>query len=155
MHLRVPVETQQVRKVDLNWTCLFCSHRNGTVRLQTGLISDLLQSVPHESWTYSGTFCWIFSIPLCECNLSPYRVFGMDQNWPVRNRTHGHVRSGRRRSRLVRPFEKNFNLTIIVRPEHWNYKALTINNKIFGPTKVGVVGLALPALHVDGAYWDA
>ena len=24
MHLRVNVETQQVRKVDLNWTCLFC-----------------------------------------------------------------------------------------------------------------------------------
>ena len=23
MHLRVPVETQQVQKVDLNWTCLF------------------------------------------------------------------------------------------------------------------------------------
>ena len=32
MHLRVPIETQQVRKVDLNWTCLFLFTRewNGT-----------------------------------------------------------------------------------------------------------------------------
>ena len=33
MHLCVPVKTQQVRKVDLNCTCLFCSHRNGMVCL--------------------------------------------------------------------------------------------------------------------------
>ena len=32
VHLGEPVETQQVRNMDLNWTCLFCSHRNGTVR---------------------------------------------------------------------------------------------------------------------------
>ena len=42
MHLCVPVETQQVRKVDLNWTCLFCSYGNGTVRLRTGPISGSL-----------------------------------------------------------------------------------------------------------------
>ena len=29
MHLRVPVETQQVQKVDMNWTCLFCLYGNG------------------------------------------------------------------------------------------------------------------------------
>ena len=39
MYLRVPVETW---KVDLNWTCLFYSHGNGTVRLRIGLISGLL-----------------------------------------------------------------------------------------------------------------
>ena len=42
IHLRVPVETQQVRKVDLNWICLFCSYGNGMVRLRTGLISGSL-----------------------------------------------------------------------------------------------------------------
>ena len=38
MHLRVAVETQQTQKVDLNWTCLFCSYGNGMVRLRTGPI---------------------------------------------------------------------------------------------------------------------
>ena len=42
MHLHVPVETQHARKVDLNYTCLFCSHGNGTVCLRTGPISGLL-----------------------------------------------------------------------------------------------------------------
>ena len=42
IHLRVPVETQQVRKVDLNWTCLFCSHGHKTVRLRTGPISGIV-----------------------------------------------------------------------------------------------------------------
>ena len=30
-----PVETRQVRKVDLNWTYFFCSHENRTVRYRT------------------------------------------------------------------------------------------------------------------------
>ena len=42
MHLRVLVETQQVRKVDLNWICRFCSYGNGMVRLRTGPISGSL-----------------------------------------------------------------------------------------------------------------
>ena len=42
MHLRVPVETQQVRKVDLNRTCLFYSYGSGMVRLRTGPISGSL-----------------------------------------------------------------------------------------------------------------
>ena len=58
------------------------------------------------------------------------------------------IRSGGRRSRLVRPFEKNLNLTIIGPTLTLNYKALTINDKIFGPTKVGVVGPAPPALII-------
>ena len=41
MHLHVPVETKQVQKVDLNWTCLFCSYGNGMVR-STGSISGSL-----------------------------------------------------------------------------------------------------------------
>ena len=32
---------------------------------------------------------------------------------------------------------------LLVRPELWKYKSLTINDKIFGPTKVGVVRLAI------------
>ena len=42
MHLRVLVETQQVRKMDLNWIYLFCSYGNGMVRLPTGPISGSL-----------------------------------------------------------------------------------------------------------------
>ena len=43
MHLRVPVETQQVGKVaGLNWTCLFCSYGKGMVRLRTGPICGSL-----------------------------------------------------------------------------------------------------------------
>ena len=47
---------------------------------------------------------------------------------------------------------------LLVRPEHWNHKALTINNKIFGPIKVGVVGPAPPALLDQSSlepYWLA
>ena len=45
---------------------------------------------------------------------------------------------------------------LLVRPELWKYKALTINKKIFGPTKVEVVGPAPPALYTrkyDAAYY--
>ena len=42
MHLWVPIETQQVWKVDLNWTCLFCSYGNGMEHLRTGSISGSL-----------------------------------------------------------------------------------------------------------------
>ena len=36
--LACTVETQHVRKVDLNWTCLFCLNGNEMVRLRTGSI---------------------------------------------------------------------------------------------------------------------
>ena len=43
MHLRVSVETQRVRKVDPNWTCLFFVHMGMEMaRLQTGSISGSL-----------------------------------------------------------------------------------------------------------------
>ena len=42
VHLLVRVETQQVRKVDLNWTCRFYSYGNGMVRLRTCSISGSL-----------------------------------------------------------------------------------------------------------------
>ena len=48
-------------------------------------------------------------------------------------------RGGRRNARLVRPFEKNLNLTII-----GPTRILKIQD--FGPAKVGVVGPAPPAL---------
>ena len=52
MHLCVPVEIQQVRKVDLNWTCLFCSYGNGMVRLQPARFLVHF-SVPSEFWANS------------------------------------------------------------------------------------------------------
>ena len=87
MHLCVLVETQQIQKVDLNWTCLFCSYGNGTVRLRTGLISDSFfptTRILDLFWTGSLDF-------LCECNLSPFRLFGTDQSVPVCSGTHGRV----------------------------------------------------------------
>ena len=79
MDLRVPVETQQVRKVDLNWTCLFCSHGNGEVRLRTGTISGLLFRTT-QILDLFRTSSLDFFILLYECNLSPYRRFVMNQN---------------------------------------------------------------------------
>ena len=55
-------------------------------------------------------------------------------------------RGGGRSTRLVRPFKKNVNFTIIGPTRTLKKKALIINKKIFGPTKVGVVGPAPPAL---------
>ena len=55
-------------------------------------------------------------------------------------------RSGGRRSRLVQPFEKNLNLTIIGPTWTLKLQGSDHNDKIFGPTKVGVVGPAPPAL---------
>ena len=43
-------------------------------------------------------------------------------------------------------FKKNLNLTIIGPTRTLKIQVLTINKKIFGPTKVGVVGPAPPAL---------
>ena len=58
-----------------------------------------------------------------------------------------HLATGDGRSaRLVRPFEKNLKLTIIGPTRTLKYKASTINDKIVGPTKVGVVGPTPPAL---------
>ena len=37
-----PVETKQVRQMDLNWTCFFCSHENGMVRYPIVPISGSL-----------------------------------------------------------------------------------------------------------------
>ena len=45
----------------------------------------------------------------------------------------------------MRPFEKNLNLTIIGPTR--TLKIQGVNNKIFSPTKVGVVGPAPPALY--------
>ena len=49
---------------------------------------------------------------------------------------------------------------LLVRLELWKYKAVTINDKNFGPTKVDVVGQTLPALthgadhaYLVGAYY--
>ena len=71
MHLHVPVETQQFRKVHLNWTYLFLFIRewNGTFANQ-----------PDFWFTFSylpnfepilDRFAEFVSIPLCERNLSP------------------------------------------------------------------------------------
>ena len=58
MHLRVLVETQQVRKVDLNWTCLFCSYGNGMVRLRTGSLFRTIR-ILNLFWTGSlGLFLY-------------------------------------------------------------------------------------------------
>ena len=82
MHLRVSVETQQFRTVDLNWTCRFCSYENATVALRTSPISGSL----FRTYRILGLF-WTglldVSIPLCECNLSPSRPFGTDRTGPI------------------------------------------------------------------------
>ena len=80
MHLLVPPETQQVRKVDLNWTCYF---HTGMERYVYELRFLVHISLLPEFWTYSGPVYWIFPIPLCEWNLSPYRPFGTDQSVTV------------------------------------------------------------------------
>ena len=49
-------------------------------------------------------------------------------------------------TRLVLPLENNLDLSIIGWTKTLKYKSLTMNNKIFGPTKVAVIGLAPPAL---------
>ena len=69
MHLRVPVETQQFRTVDLNWTCLFCSYGNETVGLRTSPISGSL-FLTNRILDLFWTGLLDFSIPLCECNRS-------------------------------------------------------------------------------------
>ena len=56
---------------------------------------------------------------------------------------------GERSARLVRPFEKNLNLTIIGPTRTFECRTLTINSQTFGPTKIGVVGPAPPALTKD------
>ena len=56
MHLLVPVQTQQVQKVDLNWTFLFCSHENGMVHFQTGPISGLHPNFGHILDQLAGFF---------------------------------------------------------------------------------------------------
>ena len=55
-------------------------------------------------------------------------------------------RGGGRSTRLVRPFEKKLNLTIIGPTIILKIQGVDHDNKIFGPTKVGVVGPAPPAL---------
>ena len=47
---------------------------------------------------------------------------------------------------MVRPFEKKLNLTIIGPTIILKIQGVDHDNKIFGPTKVGVVGPAPPAL---------
>ena len=55
-------------------------------------------------------------------------------------------RGGGRSARQIRPFEKNLKTTIICPVRTLKMHGFDGNEKIFGPTKVGVVGLALPAL---------
>ena len=66
-----------------------------------------------------------------------------------RIKTGVYNRGNGRNARLVRPSEERLNLTIIGPTKLWKYKALTINGKIFGPTKVGMVEPAPPALYND------
>ena len=66
--------------------------------------------------------------------------------WSSQNRST-HPRGGGRSTRLVRPFEKKLNLTIIGPTIILKIQGVDHDNKIFGPTKVGVVGPAPPALH--------
>ena len=68
MHLHVPVETQQVWKVDLNWT-LFIWEWNGTFANRL----DFWFTFPyHPNFEpILERFTGFVSIPLCECNFSP------------------------------------------------------------------------------------
>ena len=56
-------------------------------------------------------------------------------------------RGGEKSARLVRPFEKNLNLTIIGPTRSLKIQGFDISYKNFGPTKVGVVGPAPPVLN--------
>ena len=68
--LVTPVETKQVRKVDLNWKC-FSVHTR-TERYDIVSFQFLVQfSVPPNFWTCFGTDRLIFPYP-CEHNPSPY-----------------------------------------------------------------------------------
>ena len=77
-----PVETRQVRKVDLNWTYFFCSHENRTVRYRTASFHTRTERydivsfqflihfpVPPNFWTCFGTDRLSFPYPR-ECNPS-------------------------------------------------------------------------------------
>ena len=89
MHLRVPVETQQVRKVDLNWTCLFCSYGNGMVRLRTGSISgSLFRTIRILNLFWIGSLC-LFLYPSVKVTSllpafwnGPERTSKKSHSWP-------------------------------------------------------------------------
>lgn len=79
-----PVETKQVRKVDLNWTCFsvhtrqngtisyrFCSHENGTVRYRiVPSFGSLFRTTQFLDLFWNGLLDF-FPYP-CEHNPSPY-----------------------------------------------------------------------------------
>ena len=58
-------------------------------------------------------------------------------------------RGGGRSTRLVRPFKKNLNLTIIGPTRTLKIQGFDHKYKDFGLTKVGLVGSAPPALACD------
>ena len=71
MHLGVPLETQKVLKVDLNWTCLLCSY--GMEWYVCKPARFLIHfSVPDlDFYPILDLLAGFVSIPLCEYNLSP------------------------------------------------------------------------------------
>ena len=71
-------------KRGLNWTCLLCSHRNGTVRFRTFRFLVYI-SAPPNFWTYYGH---TFPFPY-EDHPSPYHFFGTDQSGLVRTHIRG------------------------------------------------------------------
>ena len=94
-----PVETKQVQKVDLNWTCFFYSHENRTVRYCTASVHartgryDIVSfqilvhfSVPLNFWTCFGTDHLTFFHTHVNATLS-VPLFGTDRNGTVRYHT--------------------------------------------------------------------
>ena len=78
-----PVETKQVRKVDLNWTC-FLFQENGTVPYRIVPISGSLFGTDQFLDLFWNGLLDFFPYP-CERNPSPYHFVG--RNGTVRYRT--------------------------------------------------------------------
>ena len=83
-------------------------------------------------WTPCINICILYCIVLSYCD----ETLPNSRRQTVSQGEEGSDHVGRLKEYNIRPTISWKNLNFII-PQLWKYKASTINNKIFGPTKVG------------------